>query len=49
MKGAAPLEVGAGALEGDVLADDFGDVRGVLDELDCIFTLRYSHTVKKTS
>jgi hypothetical protein len=48
MKGAEPLEVGACALEGDMLADDLGDVDGVLDDLDGIFSLIYSHTVKKT-
>jgi hypothetical protein len=48
MEGAEPLEIGACTLEGDVFADDLGDVHGVLDELDGIFTLIYSHTVKKT-
>ena len=48
MKGAEPLEIGARAFEGDMFANDLGDVCGVLDELDCIFTLIYSHTVKKT-
>jgi hypothetical protein len=47
MEGAEPLEIGACTLEGDVFADDLGDVHGVLDELDCIFTLIYSHTVKR--
>jgi len=31
-----------------MLADDLGDVDGVLDDLDGIFSLIYSHTVKKT-
>jgi hypothetical protein len=48
MKRAEPLEIGACALEGDMLADDFGDVCGVLDDLDGIFSLISSHTVKKT-